>query len=510
MKVLHWCVAVLALCVICVTPPAATHAESGGLLSKLGCALCKVKASRYLSWMRLGLPLSAVTTEARLLCTVFGGYSAAVCSGVIVRWQDRVLYIARHTSATAAEVCGVLIESCQFSVARRHWAVELPAPSAHHTHRPPAGYGKRLKVLHLADIHLQLDYVAGSNAKCKNKLFCCRAKDGFPRVAKKHAAGVWGTYENCDTPPALLDTMLSHIKYQHPDVAYILWTGDNAAHDVHATSRRRTIEANRAVTRAIRHVFPRALVVPALGNHDTHPVNSFPPPHLAGRFSNAWLFSALYDMWRPLLDNTDLYHGVEHYHSFSETFDPLGYYYIRAAEAGLRILVVNTNYCYRYNFWTLLEQPDPGGQLQWLARQLAAAEAAGEAVHIVGHVSPGDPGCRPDWSHQYSRVVHRFRTTIVAQFFSHTHLDEFQVALDDEGRPFSTIYIAPSVSPWSNLNPGYKIYYVDDGSWAVTDTERWVTDLEAANRSPAAAPVWRRLYSARPAYGLAALTPAAW
>ena len=33
-------------------------------------------------------------------------------------------------------------------------------------------------MLQLADIHLQLDYAYGSDTKCKNKLFCCRAKDG--------------------------------------------------------------------------------------------------------------------------------------------------------------------------------------------------------------------------------------------------------------------------------------------------------------------------------------------
>ena len=69
--------------------------------------------------------------------------------------------------------------------------------------------------------------------------------------------------------------------------------------------------------------------------------------------------------------------------------------------------MINTNYCYNLNFWTLLEPRDPGGQLRWLVAQLAEAEAAGEVVHILGHISPGDESCRPDWSHQYSRIIYR-------------------------------------------------------------------------------------------------------
>lgn len=62
----------------------------------------------------------------------------------------------------------------------------------------------------------------------------------------------------------------------------------------------------------------------------------------------------------------------------------------------------------------------------------------------------------------------RFADTIAAQFFSHTHLDEYQVVLDGAGNAISTVYIAPSVSPWVNLNPGYKLYHIDPYHWVIT------------------------------------------
>lgn len=57
----------------------------------------------------------------------------------------------------------------------------------------------------------------------------------------------------------------------------------------------------------------------------------------------------------------------------------------------------------------------------------------------------------------------RYESTITAQFFGHTHYDEFQLFYDiaDLGRALSIAYIGPSVTPYSELNPGYRIYYVD-------------------------------------------------
>ena len=56
-------------------------------MGKMTCALCKIKAARYMWKMRIGLPISLVTSEAKLLCVIFSGYSAKVCSGVIGSWQ---------------------------------------------------------------------------------------------------------------------------------------------------------------------------------------------------------------------------------------------------------------------------------------------------------------------------------------------------------------------------------------------------------------------------------------
>lgn len=60
-------------------------------------------------------------------------------------------------------------------------------------------------------------------------------------------------------------------------------------------------------------------------------------------------------------------------------------------------------------------------------------------------------------------LTFRYESTITAQFFGHTHFDEFSLFYDpkDLGRAVGVSYISPSVTPFINLNPGYRIYYVD-------------------------------------------------
>lgn len=60
-------------------------------------------------------------------------------------------------------------------------------------------------------------------------------------------------------------------------------------------------------------------------------------------------------------------------------------------------------------------------------------------------------------------ICFSYESTIAAQFFGHTHYDEFELFYDseDKSRATSIAYVGPSVTPYYNLNPGYRIYYVD-------------------------------------------------
>ena len=131
-------------------------------------------------------------------------------------------------------------------------------------------------------------------------------------------------------------------------------------------------------------------------------------------------------------------------------------------------------------------------------------------VHILGHIPPGHVDCVRVWSANFHSIISRYSATVTAQFYGHTHTDEFQLFYSEpDHRPVAVAYIAPAVTPYHGLNPAYRLYSVS-AAGQVMDHHTHVLDLAAANARPEKTPVWRRLYSAREAYQLDSLGPAAW
>ena len=69
------------------------------------------------------------------------------------------------------------------------------------------------------------------------------------------------------------------------------------------------------------------------------------------------------------------------------------------------------------------------------------------------------------WSEEYARIIHRFRNIISAQFFGHTHFDEFEIFFGknefNERAPTNMAYLAPSMTTIEHLNPAYRIFMID-------------------------------------------------
>lgn len=70
------------------------------------------------------------------------------------------------------------------------------------------------------------------------------------------------------------------------------------------------------------------------------------------------------------------------------------------------------------------------------------------------------------WSNQYNRIIDRFSHTIAAQFFGHTHFDEFEIFYSrvDPKKAINIGYLGPSITQHKGINPAYRIYTAD-GKW---------------------------------------------
>lgn len=81
----------------------------------------------------------------------------------------------------------------------------------------------------------------------------------------------------------------------------------------------------------------------------------------------------------------------------------------------------------------------------------------------MSHVPPGGSDCWSIFSREYGKLVNRFESTITAQFFAHTHNDEFKVFYDDKepSRPTNVAFLGTGLTTYPEMNPGYKVYTID-------------------------------------------------
>ena len=240
-------------------------------------------------------------------------------------------------------------------------------------------------------------------------------------------AGHWGDARKCDTPLRTIEAMYRHIARSHPDIDFIYWTGDLPAHDIWRQTRASNADIVRGTARQLRQHFPGVPVYPALGNHESVPVDSFPPPSVdAAAASMSWLHDVLDEEWGPWLGQ-----GGSHSWSVKK-----GAYYSLNASPRLRVIryysfnkpantfimtlcSLNMNYCMNKNLWLLLNSTDPADQLQWLVYELQVAEFRGEKVHLLGHIPPGHVDCVRVWSRNFNRIINRYSDTVTAQVSSH-------------------------------------------------------------------------------------------
>ncbi|XP_061557652.1 sphingomyelin phosphodiesterase isoform X1 [Phycodurus eques] len=426
-----------------------------------------------------------------------------VCRDITELFRDDFIRALQESLLWPTEACAFLVgPSCGKFDIYASWNITLPKdPKPPVTPPvPPKPGSPQSRVLFLTDIHWDKEYITGSAADCKEPL-CCR-KDSYSPMWWRREAGYWGTYGKCDLPLRTVENLLENAAGAGP-WDWVYWTGDIPAHNVWSQTRQQQLSALTVITRLIqKHLGPNVTVYPAIGNHESTPVNSFPPPFVHGNRSSAWLYNTMADEWSKWLPEQAL-----------KSLRYGGFYTIEI-QPGLRLVSLNMNFCARENFWLMVNSTDPANQLQWLVHVLQTSADKGEKVHIIGHIPPGL--CLSSWSWNYYHIVNRYESTITGQFFGHTHFDEFQMFYDGETmtRPLGVSFIAPSVTTYINLNPGYRVYYVDGNyqgsSRMVLDHETFILNLTEANHKsgePKENPKWTLLYRATETYGLASLFP---
>ncbi|KAI6204931.1 Sphingomyelin phosphodiesterase [Aphelenchoides besseyi] len=461
---------------------------------------------------------------AQYICRKFADQNVVICKGITAQFREPFLYVLEQMVFRPKQLCGLIMKGCGVpdNPFDGNWTIPLPpkpeienrrtTADSTNTNRPFYNNNNQerpiFKVIQLSDLHFDFEYQNGSEAQCGQPI-CCQ---GDTTGDVKQRAGYWGTLASCDVPLRTIESLLSSIAREHmvgcsrtgnnektrKKVDYIMLTGDYMSHNDWSYSRESHMYVISNLSMLLNNYFPDTPIFWGIGNHEGVPVNSFAPHTVPRKFWPEWLYRAIYNAgykWIPPEQFvTSIYRGS----------------YSCMVTEKFKLISVNTgNFLY-------LNQTDPDGTLKWLVDELYDAEQRGIAVHIMAHIPPGNSECLEGWARNYYRIIARFEYTIRAQFFGHVHTDSFTVFyenMDDfRSRPVGVLFSAPSVTTFENLNPSYRVYYIDgnydQSTYEILDFDTYFLNLSRPQSYPD--PEWQFLYSARQEYGLSDMTPKSW
>ena len=69
-------------------------------------------------------------------------------------------------------------------------------------------------------------------------------------------AGCWGDARKCDMPLRTIEAMYRNIRYNHPDIDWIYWTGDLPPHDIWMQTKEGNSDIVRGTARQLKKHFP--------------------------------------------------------------------------------------------------------------------------------------------------------------------------------------------------------------------------------------------------------------
>ncbi|KAI8139379.1 Metallo-dependent phosphatase-like protein [Fennellomyces sp. T-0311] len=381
------------------------------------------------------------------------------------------------------------------------------------------------KFLHITDIHIDPHYQDEATIK-----------SGCHRQAKKHhkkkkrkgkLAGYWGSpTSGCDAPPRLADHAIDWIADGWKDkIDFIIWTGDNARHDLDSKiprTKKEILALNEAIKNKIQEAFyseNRTIpIIPCIGNNDVHPHN---------RLQSINMLEALSDMWSDLIPADQL-----------ATFRRGGYYAVDIG-AGVRVLALNTLYFFDSNDAVKgCRQPGPGSEhFAWIRNQLESARRDRARVYMIGHVPPSPRTFYDSCLETYITISNEYRDVIAGHMYGHVNMDHFMVlepssvqdsAADSyvsklrkqyrnaRGNDSVIVHVAPPLLPV--YNPAFRINEYDPnpqspqfGTW--TKYTQYYADLNYFNQlyqPEQHPPQFIVEYATDTEYGMKDLSPESW
>ncbi|KAI0030554.1 sphingomyelin phosphodiesterase [Vararia minispora EC-137] len=462
------------------------------LESAVECGACNAALVPIQALAHLGN--NAFVSGFTSICELVGAQDNDVCAGELSRTGPILAHSIRKFSiggTTSQKFCNAVFGLCQ-EPSITPFSVPFPSPAPTNPKKWVSKGNAPFQVVQLSDAHIDTQYVVGSNANC-TKPICCRTFADSPATTTD-PAGPFGN-SKCDPPVDLATSMLSAVKQFGGGAKFMIFTGDVEDGDTWLVDQSLVTSDLQSFDSMLASSLNMP-VFPSIGNHDAAPVNSFPRNITHTTISSQWVFDTLSAGWERWIGSA----------AAAQVDTNSGSYAAVPSGTNLRIIAINTLFWYKQNFWlydTDTQVPDPNGVLAFMVDQLQAAEDAGQRAWIIGHIPAGKSDVFHDQSNYYDQVIQRYKNTIAAQFFGHSHKDQFEIAYSDYTNQNavtadSISFIAPALTPTSG-NPAFKIYDIDPDTYEVMDSKVYFTNISSPTFQNS--PTWDLYYSARAAYG---------
>jgi hypothetical protein len=165
--------------------------------------------------------------------------------------------------------------------------------------------GKRVKVAHLSDFHIDPRYDVASEANCTSGSLCCRSDQYNIKGQVLLPASPYGSFK-CDTP---YDLGLAALQAVGPltgtgkgkeSLAWTVYTGDLVSHEPQSELSRAYAEYAETSIYGLLKAYLTGPVFAALGNHDSNPEAIDAPHNLPGPLGQqqSWNYDHVAGLWQ--------------------------------------------------------------------------------------------------------------------------------------------------------------------------------------------------------------------
>lgn len=206
------------------------------------------------------------------ICSRFLILKQDVCNGLLrEHWPIFEFILQSSRKVDVRAFCNKLgIKFCKTKPPIQNWVLTIN-DEVRHVNRLGAKMTKKsfkFEILHITDIHYDLDYRVSAIANCEEPL-CCHLMSEIKSNAT--LAGYWGDYHVCDAPLRMIENAFDHMRRTHPTVEYIYHTGDVLPHAGWKLTKTDIIAVFAHMDKLMTEKFPGIPIFPCIGNNDVYP-----------------------------------------------------------------------------------------------------------------------------------------------------------------------------------------------------------------------------------------------